>query len=204
MLKQADINKLSHDELKLEYMRLWGAYEAQNELLTNETKIISKPKGEKREKGKKSSFRSTDVIKVYTDGSCLGNPGAGGWAAIIVNKGAKKELVGGSEDTTNNRMEIQAVISALLDIRTPSKIEVYTDSQYVTNTFNKHWIDNWQRNGWKSSTGDKVLNKDLWETLLTQINFHESVKFVWVKGHDGNSLNERCDKLAVNQAKLYQ
>jgi len=142
---------------------------------------------------------------IYTDGSCLKNPnGPGGWAAVIFDnmRNTRKEISGGEESTTNNRMELTAALEAMKSIKDISKITLYTDSQYLFNTFEKHWIDKWKRNGWKTMSGAGVLNKDLWVQLDELYNKHK-VEFVWVKGHDGNPTNERCDELAVEQARKY-
>jgi len=148
-----------------------------------------------------SSAAHADYI-IYTDGSCLRNPdGPGGWAAIIseTSSGRMTELHDGSPCTTNNRMELQAAVAALSYIEAPSSIALYTDSQYLKNTFTKHWITNWKRNGWKTSTGGDVKNKDLWKELDALFQKHQ-VSFHWVKGHAGNEKNERCDHLAKSEA----
>lgn len=142
---------------------------------------------------------------VYTDGSCLQNPnGPGGWAAIIQETatGKEYELHGGAPSTTNNRMELNAAVAALAHIENPSSIALYTDSQYLKNTFTKHWIDNWKRNGWKTAVGTDVKNKDLWIELDSLFQKHQ-VAFHWVKGHAGNDKNERCDQLAKKEACKY-
>ncbi len=142
-------------------------------------------------------------IKIYTDGSCLGNPGAGGYAAIILYEdGKREEIIGGERFTTNNRMELMAAIVALRKISPQDKAEIFTDSTYLKNAFTQNWLDNWKRNGWKSSKKGAVKNQDLWKELdflISNIN----VTFHWVKGHAGNSLNERCDKLARETANKF-
>lgn len=143
---------------------------------------------------------------IYTDGSCLKNPGgAGGWAAIITESqtDAKKELSGGEANTTNNRMELSAAINALAATDEGAKIALFTDSQYLKNAFTQNWLKNWQRNGWKTATGEDVKNKDLW-LRLTELFDRRKIKFRWVKGHAGNEYNERCDVLAKNEAAKYQ
>ena len=140
-------------------------------------------------------------IKIYTDGSCLGNPGAGGYAAIILYEDGKlEEIIGGERFTTNNRMELMAAIIALRKISPQDKAEIFTDSAYLKNAFTQNWLDNWKRNGWKSSKKDAVKNQDLWKELDFLIS-HLNVTFHWVKGHAGNEFNERCDKLARKTAE---
>ena len=136
------------------------------------------------------------MIKIHTDGSCLGNPGAGGWAAVIVDeKNNREEIFGGEANTTNNRMELTAAISALKKISAGQSVELFTDSSYLKNAFTNGWLVKWKRNGWKTSTGGNVLNKDLWLELDELISTRD-VNFNWVKGHAGNFFNERCDELA--------
>ena len=140
------------------------------------------------------------MIEIHTDGSCLGNPGAGGWAAVIVDeKNHREEIFGGEAHTTNNRMELTAAISALKKIPAGTKVELFTDSSYLKNAFTNGWLGKWKRNGWRTSTGGNVLNKDLWLELDELISTR-AVKFNWVKGHAGNFFNERCDELARNFA----
>lgn len=141
-------------------------------------------------------------IKIYTDGACSGNPGPGGWSAIIIENGVERELSGYSPQTTNNRMEIMAVINALSSINSPSNVEVISDSKYVCDAVNKDWICSWQKNSWKKANKDPVLNVDLWMQLLPLLKKH-NIKFSWVKGHSGNYYNERCDKLAVAEYRPY-
>ncbi|MBQ9486236.1 MAG: ribonuclease HI [Selenomonadaceae bacterium] len=139
-------------------------------------------------------------IKIYTDGSCIGNPGAGGYAAIILYEdGRREEIIGGESFTTNNRMELMAAIIALRKISPHDNAELFTDSTYLKNAFTQNWLDNWKKNGWKSSKKGAVKNQDLWKELDFLIS-HLNVTFHWVKGHAGNSLNERCDKLARETA----
>lgn len=144
-------------------------------------------------------------VTIYTDGSAKGNPGNGGYGAVIIYTNDKGETVektisGGYPDTTNNRMEITAAIKALQVLTIPCKVKVYSDSQYLVNTFNKRWINNWKRNGWKTANGNDVKNKDLWEVMLSLTKYHK-VKFEWVKGHAENKYNELCDKLATSAAE---
>ena len=138
-------------------------------------------------------------VHIYTDGACRGNPGKGGWGAILVYEGKEKELFGGESETTNNRMELTAVIAALSALKEPCEVTLTTDSQYVVNAIEKGWLDAWQKNKWRKSDKKEVLNIDLWRALLILLEKHE-VSFVWVKGHDGHPYNERCDKLATEFA----
>lgn len=138
--------------------------------------------------------KSDKRIVLYTDGACSGNPGPGGWGAILMLNGNEKELTGGESNTTNNRMELMAVISGLEAIKNTSEVDVYSDSAYVVNAFLQNWVTKWQSNGWKTSNGD-VLNQELWKRLLVQVERH---KVTWhkVKGHADNEYNNRCDALA--------
>lgn len=138
------------------------------------------------------------IVEIYTDGACSGNPGMGGWGAILVYNGREKEICGGEAQTTNNRMELTAVIEALKALKEPCSVTLTTDSKYVCDAINQEWVYNWKRNGWRKPDKKPALNVDLWEELLALLEKH-SVKFVWVKGHNGNPYNERCDKLAVNE-----
>lgn len=139
---------------------------------------------------------STDSnVTIYTDGSCLGNPGPGGWCAILTEGARSKELFGGYKLTTNNRMELLAVIEALTALKRPCRVELWTDSQYVRNAIEKRWIDSWQRNGWKNAEKKPVKNQDLWQRLLPLLATHQ-VRFHWIRGHSGHRENERCDQLA--------
>ena len=143
-------------------------------------------------------------IKIYTDGSCLGNPGAGGYAAIIIYEdGRREEFTGGENLTTNNRMELMAAIVALRKISAQDNVELFTDSSYLKNAFTQNWLDNWKQHGWKASKKHAVKNQDLWKELDELIS-NLNVNFNWVKGHAGNSLNERCDKLARTTAESFR
>lgn len=137
-------------------------------------------------------------ISIYTDGACSGNPGRGGWGAILVYNGAEKELCGAEKETTNNRMELTAVIMALKALKEPCIAELTTDSKYVCDAVNKRWVYSWRKNGWKKADKKPALNRDLWEQLLELLEIHK-VTFIWVKGHNGHPYNERCDRLAVEQ-----
>lgn len=134
-------------------------------------------------------------IIIYTDGACSGNPGAGGWGAILMSSSHIKRISGGEPETTNNRMELFAVISALSCLKQPSKVVLYSDSAYVVNAFNQGWLDSWQSHGWITSGKKPVLNKDLWLKLVALLKLHE-VKFVKVRGHSDNQFNNECDALA--------
>jgi len=141
-----------------------------------------------------------EKIIIYTDGACSGNPGPGGWGAILMYKDNKKEISGGKKDTTNNIMEITAVIEGLKMLKFPCEVEVYSDSAYVVNAFNQHWTDNWIKNNWKTSDKNPVKNKELWQELIELTNLHK-VQFIKVKGHADNEFNNRCDELARNEIK---
>ena len=136
-------------------------------------------------------------VAIYTDGACSGNPGKGGWGAVLVYRSAEKELSGGEKNTTNNRMELTAVIMALKELKEPCEVTVTTDSKYVCDAINRGWLESWRKNGWRKADKKPALNVDLWEELLTLLAVHK-VEFVWVKGHNGHPYNERCDKLAVS------
>ncbi|MBE8949940.1 MAG: ribonuclease HI [Quinella sp. 3Q1] len=144
------------------------------------------------------------MIQIHTDGSCLGNPGAGGWAAVIVDENNRREeICGGAEHTTNNRMELTAAIRALEKISAGASVELFTDSSYLKNAFTNGWLVKWKRNGWKTATKSPVLNQDLW-LKLDELISARAVKFNWVKGHAGNYFNERCDELARRVAGKFQ
>ena len=135
-------------------------------------------------------------IEIYTDGACSGNPGPGGWGVVLLYQGNKKELSGYQPETTNNRMELFAAIQGLAALREPCEVTLYSDSSYLINAFEKHWLDNWQRNGWKTSSKSPVENQDLWKLLLLHVRNYR-VRFQKVKGHSDNAYNNRCDELAV-------
>ena len=142
-------------------------------------------------------------VTIYTDGACSGNPGPGGYGAILMYGQHKKELSGGEPNTTNNRMELMGVITALKALNRPCQVDLYTDSQYVVNAIEKGWAKKWQANGWMRNKKDKALNPDLWQTLLELLELHQ-VKFHWVKGHAENPYNNRCDELAVAESQKYK
>lgn len=135
-------------------------------------------------------------VQIYTDGACSGNPGPGGWGAILRYGGREKELSGGEAETTNNRMELTAVIEALSALKEPCEVVLTSDSRYVVDAIEKGWLQNWRRKEWRKSGGDPVLNVDLWERLLPLLERHK-VRLVWIRGHAGHPENERCDRLAV-------
>ena len=135
-------------------------------------------------------------VDIYTDGACRGNPGKGGYGAILVYGGREKELSGGEPLTTNNRMELMAAIVAMEALREPCEITLTSDSKYLTDAINKGWLSSWKKNGWKKADKSKVLNVELWERIDKLLEIH-TVTFVWVKGHHGHPYNERCDALAT-------
>ena len=142
-------------------------------------------------------------VILYTDGACSGNPGPGGYAAILIYNNIEKEIVGGQKDTTNNKMEMMAVIKGLEMLKEPCEVEVYSDSAYVVNSIEKGWIYSWRKNGWKKADKKEVKNIDLWERLLKQLEIHK-VTFNKVKEHAQDELNNRCDKLAVEQREKFE
>lgn len=142
------------------------------------------------------------VIKIYTDGACSGNPGPGGWGAILIWNGKQKELSGGEKNTTNNRMEMMAVIKALNALKKPCHVKIFSDSALIINAFQKNWITNWIKRGWKKADKKPVENADLWQQMLKAMNPH-SIEWIKVKGHSGDPLNERADRLAVEASKKW-
>lgn len=139
-------------------------------------------------------------VQIYTDGACSGNPGKGGWGAILIFEGLEKELSGYEACTTNNRMELTAAREGLKALRFPCVVELYSDSSYLVNAFKKNWIGNWKTNGWRNSSKDEVCNRDLWEQLDDLSSIHK-VTWIKVKGHSDNAYNNRCDKLATGEIK---
>lgn len=137
------------------------------------------------------------LVELFTDGACSGNPGKGGWGAILRYMGHEKEISGGEKETTNNRMELTAVIRGLSMLKEPCSVRLTSDSKYVIDAVTKGWVYSWQRNGWRKADKKPALNVDLWEQLLPLLERHQ-VEFVWVKGHQGHPENERCDQLAVS------
>ena len=143
------------------------------------------------------------IVTLYTDGACSGNPGPGGWGAILEFKGTEKELSGGEKETTNNRMELTAVIEGLKALKESCIVELYSDSKYVIDGLSKGWAASWQKNGWRKADKKPALNPDLWEILLSLTQKHE-LRYHWVKGHAENEKNNRCDQLAVEQSQLFK
>lgn len=141
-------------------------------------------------------------VEIFTDGACQGNPGPGGWGAVLRYKDNEKEISGGERNTTNNRMEITAVIEALKLLKEPCEVTLYSDSQYVCNALKLGWAKKWKSNGWMRNKKDPALNPELWEELLKLYDIHK-VDVQWVKGHAGHPENERCDRLAVAAARKY-
>lgn len=139
-------------------------------------------------------------VTIYTDGACSGNPGPGGWGAILMCDGVQKEISGASENTTNNIMEITAVLEALKLLKFECEVEIYSDSAYVVNAFNQGWIYNWKKNNWKTASKEPVKNQELWEELYDLTKKHK-VEFIKVKGHSDNEFNNRCDFLATSAIK---
>ena len=140
------------------------------------------------------------TVTLYTDGACSGNPGPGGWGAILEYKGVEREFSGGEESTTNNRMELTAVIEGLRRLKEPCIVELYSDSKYVIDGLQKGWAEGWKKKGWIKSDKKPALNPDLWEQLLTLTHVH-TMHYHWIKGHAENPKNTRCDQLAVAEWK---
>lgn len=138
-----------------------------------------------------------DKVVIYTDGACSGNPGPGGWGAVLLYKENRKEISGGKKDTTNNIMELTAVVEALKLLKYPCEVELYSDSAYIVNSFTQGWIYGWIKNNWKTSSKEPVKNKEIWQELYNLTKIHK-VTFNKVKGHSDNELNNRCDELARN------
>ena len=141
-----------------------------------------------------------EKVTIYTDGACSGNPGPGGWGAILMYGNSKKEISGGQKNTTNNVMELTAALEGLKLLKFPCEVELYSDSAYLVNGFSQGWIYNWQKNNWKTASKEPVKNKEIWQEIyhLTQVH---KVKFIKVKGHADNEFNNRCDEMARNAIK---
>jgi len=139
-------------------------------------------------------------VTIYTDGACLGNPGPGGYAAILIYQGRRREVSGGYRRTTNNRMEITAAIIGLDALTEKCTVTLYSDSQYLVNAMSKGWVERWRANGWKRNKREKALNADLWERLLGLCEYHD-VRFFWVRGHADTKENIRCDEIAMQAAQ---
>lgn len=142
-------------------------------------------------------------VKIFTDGACSGNPGAGGYGVVLQYMGYEKQLSGGSSNTTNNRMELTAVIVGLKTLKKPCKVTLYTDSKYIVDAITKKWVYKWQANDWMRDKKSPALNSDLWKELLSMLEIH-NVEFIWVKGHAGHRENEICDDLAVKESIKYK
>ncbi|MBP0979071.1 MAG: ribonuclease HI [Oscillospiraceae bacterium] len=151
----------------------------------------------------KNNLNNLRKVEIFTDGACSGNPGPGGYGVILRYNNIEKEISGGASNTTNNRMELTAVIEGLKALNFPCSVKIQTDSKYVVDSVTKGWVFSWEKNNWKKSDKSKALNIDLWEELLRLLEIH-SVEFFWVKGHNGHKENERCDELAVSQIKNYK
>ena len=136
------------------------------------------------------------LVEAFTDGACSGNPGPGGWGAVLRCGAAERELSGGDPATTNNRMELTAAVEALSALRRPCRVILTSDSQYLTRAVSEGWVYNWKRKNWMKKPGEPVPNADLWQKLLALLDVH-TVRFVWVRGHNGHPENERCDRMAV-------
>jgi len=143
------------------------------------------------------------AVQIYTDGACSGNPGPGGWGAILLHGDVKRELSGGEQETTNNRMELTGVISALEALKEPCKVDLYTDSQYIVNAITKGWAVGWREKGWMRNKKEPAKNPDLWERLLALLTYQD-VTFHWVRGHAENAYNNRCDELAVAESRKFR
>ncbi|MDD6188110.1 MAG: ribonuclease HI [Clostridiales bacterium] len=141
-------------------------------------------------------------VELYTDGACSGNPGPGGWGCVLIYRGAEKELSGGEAETTNNRMELLAVINGLEALREPCAVTLYSDSKYVIDALKLGWAKKWRAAGWMRNKKEPAKNPELWERLLALTEKHE-MSYVWVKGHAENEYNNRCDKLAVAESKKF-
>ena len=144
----------------------------------------------------------TPRVEIFTDGACSGNPGIGGWGALLRHKTTEKELSGGENPTTNNRMELTGVIQALQALKEPCTVELWSDSRYVIDALEKGWAFGWKKKGWIKSDKKPALNPDLWEVLLQLVQKHE-MHYHWVKGHAENEYNNRCDQLAVAEREKY-
>lgn len=143
------------------------------------------------------------IVEIYTDGACSGNPGPGGWGVVMIYGEYQKEISGGAAETTNNRMELTAVIEALSLLKRPCKVILTTDSKYVVDSVTRRWVYGWEKRGWKKSDGKPAINAELWKKLLPLLEIHD-VEFVWVKGHAGYKYNEICDKMAVAETQKYK
>lgn len=148
-------------------------------------------------------MKEKKTVELFTDGACSGNPGPGGWGAVLRFGTVEKELSGGESETTNNRMELTAVIAGLSALKEPCRVALCTDSRYVADGIGKGWAVSWRARGWKKGDGKPALNPDLWEQLLGLLEIHD-LEINWIKGHNGHPENERCDRLAVEETKKYK
>jgi len=160
---------------------------------------VSKSRQSSKQNDKAQPIHQNDEVELFCDGACSGNPGPGGYGTILRYKGVEKELSGGAAETTNNRMELTAALEGLLLLKRPCRVKIVTDSQYLVKGMTE-WISGWQRNNWKNSKKEPVINRDLWEKLLSAVEKHQ-VKWCWVRGHAGHAENERCDRLAREAIK---
>ncbi|MBM3496624.1 MAG: ribonuclease HI [Armatimonadetes bacterium] len=142
------------------------------------------------------------MVTIYTDGACIGNPGPGGFAAIVIGPDGAQEIASGYRLTTNNRMEMLAAIEGLRSLKAPSRVKLHSDSQYLVNGMRLGWARKWRRNGWMRNAKEPALNPDLWDEMLRLSDIH-AVEWVWVRGHAGDPMNERCDRLSVEHAKRF-
>lgn len=187
-----------------------GEERVQEEKDAEDKKDTPEDKNEIKETEKEKTKTNTSIsnsvsrkhVDIYTDGACKGNPGPGGWGSIIIFGNTEKEICGGEAPTTNNRMELTAVISALSLLKESCEVTLTTDSKYVVDAINKGWLASWKKNGWKKADKKPVLNIDLWDQMLTLLEKH-TVTFNWIKGHAGHPYNERCDKLASDFAQTF-
>ncbi|NLC26469.1 MAG: ribonuclease HI [Fastidiosipila sp.] len=146
------------------------------------------------------SNNKLSIVEIYTDGACSGNPGPGGWAAILCYRGVEKEISGFEKHTTNNRMELTAALMGLRALKRPCRVRLYSDSAYLVSAFNEKWLDNWLRNSWKNAAGTAVSNIDLWKELLKENDRHQ-ITWIKVKGHSNHKMNDRVDQMAVDEIK---
>ena len=182
--------------MALRYGRNWIRYErAWDEIDAFHTRI--------KDKLIKRKLKPMKTVTIYTDGACSGNPGPGGWGAILMYGQHKRELSGGEANTTNNRMELTAVIQALSMLKEPCIVDLWSDSKYVIDGLSKGWAKGWKARGWKKADKKPALNPDLWDRLLTLTDIH-SLRYHWVKGHAENEYNNRCDELAVAESQKYK
>ncbi len=143
------------------------------------------------------------TVAIYTDGACSGNPGVGGWAAVMIFGDHKKEISGNQEETTNNQMELRAAIESLKALKEPCAVELHSDSAYLVNAFNNSWVEDWQTKGWKNANKKQVKNIELWKELIELAKIHQ-ITWIKVKGHSDNEMNNRCDELATDEIENFK